>query len=243
MTIRFRIISILLLIILISSCSTGKKTMKPEDKNTKPEEKSSQEDRSSKYMVASWYGRQFHGKPTASGEIFDMNAPTAAHKKLPFGTKLLVINPDNEKSTTVTITDRGPYIWGRELDLSYKAASDIGMIGAGVATVKVVFLGTDHKYDNYITEKIEVGTAMVDPKDISSPLTVQIGTFKDNLNAIRMKIAVKERYESTEIFEDTVDGKKYFKVRVGKFNSKKQAQLLADNLSDEGYETIILRYK
>jgi len=217
--------------------------MKPEDKNTKPEEKSSQEDRSSKYMVASWYGRQFHGKPTASGEIFDMNAPTAAHKKLPFGTKLLVINPDNEKSTTVTITDRGPYIWGRELDLSYKAASDIGMIGAGVATVKVVFLGTDHKYDNYITEKIEVGTAMVDPKDISSPLTVQIGTFKDNLNAIRMKIAVKERYESTEIFEDTVDGKKYFKVRVGKFNSKKQAQLLADNLSDEGYETIILRYK
>jgi rare lipoprotein A len=194
-------------------------------------------------MVASWYGRQFHGKPTASGEIFDMNAPTAAHKKLPFGTKLLVINPDNEKSTTVTITDRGPYIWGRELDLSYKAASDIGMIGAGVATVKVVFLGTDHKYDNYITEKIEVGTAMVDPKDISSPLTVQIGTFKDNLNAIRMKIAVKERYESTEIFEDTVDGKKYFKVRVGKFNSKKQAQLLADNLSDEGYETIILRYK
>ncbi|HQA60443.1 MAG: septal ring lytic transglycosylase RlpA family protein [Tepidanaerobacteraceae bacterium] len=84
---------------------------------------------------ASWYGPNFHGKLTANGEIFDQNALTAAHRELPFGTKVLVTNLENGKSTLVTINDRGPYIQGRHIDLSRAAAKEVGMIEAGVVDV------------------------------------------------------------------------------------------------------------
>ncbi len=86
---------------------------------------------------ASWYGHPFHGRKTANGERYNMYEYTAAHKSLPFGTRLLVINPDNQHSLMVRINDRGPYIPGRFLDLSYAAARDLGMIGKGVGTVWV----------------------------------------------------------------------------------------------------------
>lgn len=84
---------------------------------------------------ASWYGPGFHGRLTANGEIFDENALTAAHKELPFGTKVLVTNLTNGKSTIVTINDRGPYVKGRHIDLSRAAAKEVGMIDAGVVDV------------------------------------------------------------------------------------------------------------
>lgn len=86
---------------------------------------------------ASWYGLGFHGKLTANGEIFDENALTAAHKELPFGTKVLVTNLRNGKSTIVTINDRGPYVEGRHIDLSRAAAREVGMIEDGVVEVKM----------------------------------------------------------------------------------------------------------
>ena len=79
-------------------------------------------------IVASWYGPRFHGRKTANGEIFDQQAYTAAHKKFRFGTLLRLTNPNNEKSIIVRINDRGPYIRGRELDLSKAAASELGII-------------------------------------------------------------------------------------------------------------------
>lgn len=82
---------------------------------------------------ASWYGPGFHGKKTASGERFNQNAMTAAHKTLPFGTKLRVTYKG--KSTVVTINDRGPYIRGRSIDLSKAAATRIGLIAPGHAKV------------------------------------------------------------------------------------------------------------
>lgn len=81
---------------------------------------------------ASWYGSQYHGRTTASGEIFNMYSHTAAHKTLPFGTKLCVENNNNNKSVVVTINDRGPFIGGRSLDLSRAAMDAIGGINAGV---------------------------------------------------------------------------------------------------------------
>jgi len=89
---------------------------------------------------ASWYGPNFHGKLTANGEIFDQNALTAAHKELPFGTKVLVTNLTNGKSTVVTINDRGPYVKGRHIDLSRAAAEEVGMIDAGVVDVMLQIL-------------------------------------------------------------------------------------------------------
>ena len=88
-------------------------------------------------MVASWYGPRFHGKLTANGEIFDQLALTAASKTLRFGTLLKLTNPRNEKSVVVRINDRGPYVEGRQLDLSKGAALALGMVQRGVIRVKV----------------------------------------------------------------------------------------------------------
>jgi len=85
--------------------------------------------------VASWYGPGFHGRKTANGERFDMEELTAAHKTLPFGTRVLVQNPRNGKEVVVRINDRGPFIQGRVIDLSKAAASALGMKSRGHDTV------------------------------------------------------------------------------------------------------------
>ena len=92
------------------------------------------------YLVTSYYGKKFHGKPTSSGETFDMNGFTAAHKTLPFGTILKVTNEDNGKTVTVRVNDRGPFVAGRDLDLSFGAAKKIGLVAVGVKTLKVEIL-------------------------------------------------------------------------------------------------------
>ena len=86
--------------------------------------------------VASYYGKGFHGRRAANGEIFNMNAMTAAHKSLPFGTRLQVTNLSNGKSVIVRIQDRGPFIRGRVLDLSFAAAKAIGMVHSGTAKIR-----------------------------------------------------------------------------------------------------------
>jgi len=89
---------------------------------------------------ACWYGPEYQGKPTASGEAFDMNKLTAAHRKLPFNTIVLVKNLENGRTVKVRINDRGPWTRGRLIDLSKAAAAEIGMISAGVAPVRIEVL-------------------------------------------------------------------------------------------------------
>ena len=88
-------------------------------------------------MKASWYGPGFHGRLTANGEVYDQMSFTAAHKSLKFGTLLKITNPRNNKSVVIRINDRGPYISGRDLDLSKAAALELGMVKRGVAKIKV----------------------------------------------------------------------------------------------------------
>lgn len=92
---------------------------------------------------ASWYGKPHHGRLTASGEPFDMNALTAAHRSLPFGTRLRVVNLENDRAVEVRINDRGPGIAGRVLDLSYAAARALGAVGDGVIPVRMTVLSTN----------------------------------------------------------------------------------------------------
>ena len=89
---------------------------------------------------ASWYGRAHHGQLTASGERFDMNALTAAHPTLPFGTRLRVVNLDNDRAVEVRVNDRGPVVAGRILDLSYAAARALGAVGSGVVPIELTVL-------------------------------------------------------------------------------------------------------
>jgi rare lipoprotein A len=90
--------------------------------------------------IASWYGKAHHGRPTASGEIYDMHALTAAHRSLPLGTRVLVTNVKNDRSVEVRINDRGPYIPGRIIDLSYAAARELRAIADGIVRVKLRIL-------------------------------------------------------------------------------------------------------
>lgn len=87
--------------------------------------------------VASYYGKRFHGRTTANGERFNMHALTAAHRSLPFGTRVKVTYPSTGRSVTVRINDRGPFVGNRTIDLSRGAAAAIGMVDAGVAKVKL----------------------------------------------------------------------------------------------------------
>ena len=87
--------------------------------------------------MASWYGSAHQGRRTASGEVFDMNQLTAAHRTLPFGTRVLVTNRDTSQSAEVRINDRGPFVKGRILDVSYAAARLLGAVGPGTIPVRV----------------------------------------------------------------------------------------------------------
>jgi rare lipoprotein A len=90
--------------------------------------------------LASYYGSDFHGKPTASGETYDMWEYTCAHRELPFGTYLLVTNLENGRKVTVRVNDRGPFVEGRIIDLSYNSARALGMLEEGVVEVKIEVL-------------------------------------------------------------------------------------------------------
>lgn len=96
------------------------------------------------FGIASWYGVDFHGKPTASGETFNMFAMTAAHKTLPLGTMIRAVNLVNGKSVIVRINDRGPFIAGRVLDLSFKAAKELDMVERGIVPIRIEVVDTQY---------------------------------------------------------------------------------------------------
>lgn len=121
----FSVVSIIVLSILAASCAK-RRVMLPVVKREKG--------------IASWYGPKFHGKKTASGERYNQKDLTAAHKELPFGTMVKVINLDNMRSIIVRINDRGPFTRGRIIDLSRSAAKEIDMIASGTANVLLFYL-------------------------------------------------------------------------------------------------------
>jgi rare lipoprotein A len=114
-------------------------------------ETSFQNDGKIDYSLASWYGPNFHGKKTASGQIFDMHNFTCAHKKYPFGTWLKITNIMNDRTTFCMVNDRGPFESVRDLDLSYAAAKMLDMITLGTCVVRIEHLGMDVKYMKAIT--------------------------------------------------------------------------------------------
>ncbi|MBQ7185929.1 MAG: septal ring lytic transglycosylase RlpA family protein [Alphaproteobacteria bacterium] len=125
---------------------------------------------------ASWYGPDFHGKPTASGEIYNKHAFTAAHKTLPFGTRVNVKNLDNGLSTNVVINDRGPFKSGRIIDLSYAAANQINMVGRGTARVKISSIGS-------VNNQNTARSAATNSEKSNNNYYVQVGTYSVSNNA------------------------------------------------------------
>ena len=132
--------------------------------------------------LASWYGHPYHGRASASGEIYDMEQMTAAHRTLPFGTTVRVHDLDNDKSVDVRINDRGPFVDGRIIDLSHAAARAIEMIGPGIAHVR-----------------LEILTAPAPA--VQAYFGVQVGAFRSRDNAGRLRAAMEAKYGRARIVE------------------------------------------
>jgi rare lipoprotein A len=171
---------------------------------------------------ASWYGIPFHGRRASNGEIYDMNKLTAAHRTLPFETIVRVTNLNNGKSTTVRITDRGPFVENRIIDLSQAAAREIDSIGAGVVPIRLEVLGS------------------VDPT--IGFFTVQVGAFRDRANAERLRERLSAAYAPIFIHQyDSPDGV-FYRVWAGKISGEEQARQFGEQLrTREGFTPLVIR--
>jgi len=176
--------------------------------------------------VASWYGKDFHGKKTSSGEKYNMNAMTAAHKTLPLGVFVKVKNTRNGQEAIVRVNDRGPFVKGRVLDLSYAAAKKLGVDIAGTAPVRIEALGYRapgaDKYqapDNYDT----------------GAYTVQIGSFKEYGNAQRLSDEMKKLFGFSEVHVTSLNGGNFFRVYAGKYTSLHAAEKAEREFAERGY--------
>lgn len=210
------------LLLTLPSCSTNRYMAHPEAPSGKS------------YAVASWYGKDFHGKQTSSGEIYNMYSLTCAHKEYPFGTRLKVTHTTNNKSVTCIVNDRGPFIKGRDIDLSYAAARDIGLIGPGVSTVLLEVEGRDNRYIRRIKVQADEKTG---------PFAIQIGSFTEGVNAVRLKAGLDLKYNNSYIQETEINGEKYFRVRIGNYEDFNTALTIAEELGQVGYQTIIMKAK
>lgn len=171
--------------------------------------------------IASWYGPDFHGKRSSSGEIYDMHDMTAAHKTLPLGTLVRVRHLQNQRSIEVRINDRGPFVGDRIIDLSYEAARRLGVIGPGTAPVEVQAIGT------------LAGT----PTDVySGNFTFQVGAFSSRENAERLRAELNPRFGNAHIVEFEQSGRVFYRLRVGKCTSLDEAIAYEAHLKENGFK-------
>lgn len=183
--------------------------------------------------MASWYGKKFHGKKAASGEIYNMYDKTAAHKTLPFGTYVRVKNLSNLKEVTVKINDRGPFVKGRIIDLSYDAARKVGLVGPGVARVRVVALSKE-------VGKIKSGNKyrpLIEAKDFKKgKFTIQVGAFKDKENAKRLAERLRVIFDHVTITTYiSYEGKILYRVRVSLSKDLTEANQIVNKLEYLGF--------
>lgn len=192
--------------------------------------------------TASWYGRQFHGKRTSSGAVFDMNELTAAHKTLPLPSLVRVTNLGNGKSVVVTVNDRGPFVANRIIDLSYAAARQLDMIGPGTAPVAVEALrGNSGGGPVLVYAPGQGGTGQVATGSAGAPfaptvlparqLYMQVGAFSDRANAQRLQ----QRLESNGVTRvviryDSASDPALFRVRIGPIDGSAEYDALASRV-------------
>lgn len=157
--------------------------------------------------VASWYGVPYHGRQAANGEIYDMEKLTAAHRTLPFSTWVRVENVSNGKSIDVRITDRGPFVGDRIIDLSHAAAREIEMIGPGIANVRVVVIANPQLPEPAI-------------------FAVQVGLFRNRENAERLRDKLTAMYGTAKIVERE-GAVPLYRVLAGALSTPEDAEALA----------------
>ena len=169
---------------------------------------------------ASWYGMPFHGRRTSSGEVYDMYLMTAAHRELPFGTILEVRSLDSDRRVQVRVTDRGPFVKGRILDLSYAAALELDMVRTGTAEVEL--------------RVVDLGEM---PLPAGSVLTLQVGAFQTRERADALAGRLAAHFPEVRVEEALP----WFRVRVGTFADLGAAEQVRQRLRRRGYAAMVLR--
>lgn len=189
--------------------------------------------------TASWYGRDFHGRLTANGEVYNMYGNSAAHKTLPFGTMVMVENFDNGRKLTTRINDRGPFIRGRIIDLSYGAAKDIGLVGPGVARVRLTVLKWgDGKYKHGQRAGQTVKTAAKTFPEENN-YSVQVGSFQNRDNAFRLKKKLEGSFRDVRIETRKTNRYTLYRVKVGQNLDRKSADRLSERLEKNNFNTFV----
>lgn len=181
--------------------------------------------------VASWYGTKFHGKRTSSGEAYDMYAMTAAHKTLPLPTYVEVTNLNNGRKVIVKVNDRGPFHDNRLIDLSYSAATKLGIVakGTGLVDVRVVTPG-----DAPVTTATEVQAEIVDRGSVG--MYLQVGAFSTENRAEQLKNKVQEQIGDAVLIVPFVKPSgSVYRVRIGPLASVEYGDSLATRLLDLGF--------
>jgi len=179
--------------------------------------------------LASWYGEEWHGNQTSNGERYDMHAMTAAHKTLPLGVYVRVRNKRNNCEVVVRINDRGPFVKERIIDLSFAAAKQLGITGAGTAPVHIEALGY-RSADNAGPVPYRP-PASYDAGDFA----IQIAAFTKRENAERLASRMRRSYGSAGIQDATVRGNRFFRVRVGSYSSLVKAEKARAEFERGGY--------
>jgi rare lipoprotein A len=168
--------------------------------------------------TASWYGSDFHGRETSSGEVYNMHAMTAAHKTLPLGVYVRVLNKKNGRQIVVRVNDRGPFIDGRIIDLSYSAAKNLGVVSCGTAQVQIEALG-------YLGRSQKGKRSYRAPLDYDSgSFVIQIGSCSSMENAQSMADDMRSQFIFTTIREAVVNGERFYRVHSGTYESLKEAE-------------------
>ena len=177
--------------------------------------------------IASWYGPNFHGKKTSSGEIYDMYAMTAAHKTLPLPSYLEVKNLENGRKIIVRVNDRGPFHDNRIVDLSYTGAIKLDMIGKGTALVEIRAINPR----SYRGGGAPVETRSRSREERMPPeFYIQVGVFSDYNNATKMKNRLLTLEAPVRIEETMLNGVAAFRVKIGPLNSIDTADGIVDRL-------------
>lgn len=175
---------------------------------------------------AAWYGEPYHGRPTTSGEVYDMYQLTAAHRTLPIGTRVMVTNLNNGRSVEVRINDRGPFKEGRIIDLSYAAARLLDAVGPGVIPVRL--------------RVTRIPPLAKGTPTSATRYTVQVGSFANRANALALKAELERGFDGVGVSAKVIDGETYYRVRVGVFANREQAKGTADRLALRGYRVLIV---
>jgi len=171
--------------------------------------------------LASWYGPRFHGRLTANGEVYNQYELTAAHRTLPLGSRAMVTNLTTLQSIEVRINDRGPYVDGRVIDLSYAAARSIGVYEPGIASVRVEVLA--------------------DAAPVSTVLhAVQVGSYVDADKAAALKAQILPDYPDAYISPMSTGLLRYYQVRLGPFPRQSEALARAQEVARSGMQVIIV---